>query len=264
MLKRRYAARKPHVGDIMRPFVFPVLCVCAILSVPVSASAQKSRSCGPSAIRAAAARQVAPNLVGCRYDEVAVPLVRYFSIFPALTKTPGSEATSTILEQTPAAGEPLAAGGQLALNVSVGPSRKPEEAVGAVAPVEAPAEAEMPAVAEAAQPQQTSPDLASAANASEVPVEVMTFVAASESPATPALLPRIRLPSLTYLLRPDLLWAGLGIVVFGIGLILAFRGRRSRSEYGYERVPKVTARLEYSPSRLNTHGPLIVGREGGQ
>lgn len=249
----------------MRPFVFPVLCVCLILSVPVSASAQKSRSCGASTIRAAAAKQVAPNLVGCRYDEVAVPLVRYFSIFPSLTKTPGSEATSTILEQTPAAGEPLAAGGQLALNVSVGPSLKPEplkpeEAAGAVAPVES----ETPAVAEAPPPQQAQPDVTPAAQASEAPVEISEFVAASKTPAAPAALPPIRLPSLAYLLRPDLLWVWLGILVFGIGIVMTFRGRRSRSEYSYERVPKVTARLEFSPSRLNAHGSLIVGREGGQ
>ena len=250
-----------HVGDIMRPFVFPVLCVCVILSVPVSASAQTSRSCAPSAIRAAAAKQVAPNLVGCRYDEVAVPLVRYFSIFPSLTKTPGSEATSTILEQTPAAGEPLAAGGQLALNVAVGPSLKPEEAASvATASVEAPPVA----VAEAAQAQQTSPDQASATNASEAPIEITESVAASKAPAAPAVFPRIQLPSLAYLRRPGLLWALLGIVVFGLGITLAFRGRRGRSEYGYERVPKVTARLEYGPGRLNANGPLIVGREGGQ
>jgi hypothetical protein len=250
-----------HVGDIMRPLVFPVLCVCVILSVPVSASAQTSRSCAPSAIRAAAAKQVAPNLVGCRYDEVAVPLVRYFSIFPALTKTPGSEATSTILEQTPAAGEPLAAGGQLALNVAVGPSLKPVEAAGAAA---ASAEAPPVAVAEAAQAQQASPDQASAANASEAPIEIAEFVAASKAPPAPAVLPRIQLPSLAYLRRPGLLWAVLGIVVFGIGIVMTFRGRRSRTEYGYERVPKVTARLEYGPGRLSANGPLIVGREGGQ
>ncbi len=244
----------------MRPFVFPVLCVCIILSIPVSASAQKSRSCGPSVIRAAAAKQVAPNLVGCRYDEVAVPLVRYFSIFPSLTKTPGSAATSTILEQTPAAGEALAAGGQLALSVSVGPSLKPEEAAGAVAPVEP----ESTAVAEGAPPQRASPELTSAANTSEAPIEVTEFVVASKAPATPASLPHMQLPSFTYLLRPDLLWVWLGIVVFGIGIVMTFRGRRGQPEYGYERVPKVTARLEYSPSRLNAHGPLIVGREGGQ
>ncbi len=231
-----------------------------MLSVPVSASAQTSRSCAPSVIRAAAAKQVAPNLVGCRYDEVAVPLVRYFSIFPALTKTPGSEATSTILEQTPAAGEPLAAGGQLALNVAVGPSVKPEAPAGAVAPVET----ETPVVAETTQPQQASPDVASASSVSEAPIEITEFVAASETPAASALLPRIQLPSLAYLRRPGLLWALLSIVVFGIGLILTLRGRRSRPEYGYERVPKVTARLEYGPGRLNANGPLIVGKEGGQ
>ena len=244
----------------MRPFVFPLLCVSVILSVPVCASAQTSRSCAPSIIRAAAAKQVAPNLVGCRYDEVAVPLVRYFSIFPALTKTPGGKANSTILEQTPAAGQPLAAGGQLALNVSVGPSVKPEAAAGAVAPVET----ETPVVAETAQPQQASPDVASAFRASETPIEITEFVAASEAPAPPAVLPRIQLPSLAYLRRPGLLWALLGIVVFGIGIILTFRGKKTRSEYGYERVPKVTARLEYGPGRLSANGPLIVGREGGQ
>jgi hypothetical protein len=257
MLKQRYAARKPHVGDIMRPFAFPVLCVCVILNVPVCASAQTSRSCAPSAIRAAAAKQVAPNLVGCRYDEVAVPLVRYFSIFPALTKTPGGKANSTILEQTPAAGEALAAGGQLALNVSVGPSLKPEEATG-VAPMETPPVA----VAEAVQPQQA--DVASASSVSEAPIEITEFVAAAEPPAAPAVMPRIQLPSLAYLLRPGLLWALLGIVVFGIGIIMTFRGKKTRPEYGYERVPKVMARLEYGPGRLSANGPLIVGREGGQ
>jgi hypothetical protein len=173
---------------------------------------------------------------------------------------PGGKATSTILEQTPAAGEPLAAGGQLALNVSVGPSVKPEAAAGAVAPVET----ETPVVAEIAQPQQASPDVASASRASEAPIEITEFVAAAEPPAAPAVLPRIQLPSLAYLLRPGLLWALLGIVVFGIGIVMTFRGRRKRPEKGYDRVPKVTARLEYGPGRLSAHGPLVVSRESGQ
>ncbi len=244
----------------MRAEVFPVLCVCAVLIVPVPVQAQKSGACGDAAIRAAAARQMAPRLIGCRYDEVAVPLVRYFSIFPVLTKTPGSAATSTILEQTPAVGEPLAAGGQLALSVSVGPSPAPKETAGAAAPVEA----EAPLVADTVQPAQTPPDQAIATSASEAPVEVTGQTMAAEPPVVPVSLPRLKLPSLTYLLRPDLLWAGLGILVFGIGLSLAFRGRRSRSAYGFERVPKVTARFEFSPGRLSANGPLIVGKEGDQ
>ncbi len=245
----------------MRPFVFQLTGICAALAICTSqagATQMKARSCGPSAIRAAALKQVAPRLVGCRYDEVAVPLVRYFSIFPALTKTPGSEATNTILEQTPAAGESLAPGGQLALNVSVGRSLKPEVTAGTVAP------AEIATLAEAAQPRQVSPNPVSAANASDAPIEVMAFVTASEAPAIPAPSPSMKLSSLTYLLRPGLLWVWLGIVVVGIGIALAFRGKRGRSGYGYERVPKVTARLEYSPSRLSANGPLVVGRERGQ
>jgi hypothetical protein len=249
----------------MRAVVFPVLCVCAILVVPVSAAAQKSRTCAPSAIRAAAAKQVAPNLVGCRYDEVAVPLVRYFSIFPVLTKTPGSAATSTILEQTPAAGEPLAAGGQLALNVSVGPSQKPEAPKPgtpkpeetAAAPVETP-------VAEAVPPQQSAPDPVPVLAVSDAPAEILTV--APEAPArSPGVSwPSVKWPALAYLFRPALLGVWLGLLVFGIGIVMTFRGRRKRPEKGYDRVPKVTARLEYGPGRLSAHGPLVVSRESGQ
>ncbi len=243
----------------MRPFVFQLIGSCAALVMCASqseATQVKARACGPSAIRAAAARHVAPRLVGCRYDEVAVPLVRYFSIFPALTKTPGSQATSTILAQSPAAGEPLAAGGQLALSVSVGRSPRPEEAIGATIPGEAPPTG----VAGAIETQPTSPDLASVSSTSGAPIEIMEFTVASEAPAALVPSPSVRLPPLAYLFRPGLLWAWLGIAVAGTVFALVFRGRRRRSEFGYDRVPKVTARLEYMPSRLNAYGPLIVGR----
>jgi hypothetical protein len=250
--------------------VWPVLCVCAILIVPVSAAAQKSGACGDAAIRAAAAKQVAPRLVGCRYDEVAVPLVRYFSIFPTLTKTPGDRATSTILEQQPAAGEPLAAGGQLALNVSVGRSPAPE--------LSAAASAENPAVSRPARPQETPPAGTKPADPPDTPVKLTEFVAASEAASenTPEIAPESAAASMSqsisawagkglsvvHMIRPGLLWVWIGIIAVVIAVALVFRGRRKRSEYEYERVPKVTARLEYGPGRLNANGPLIVGFGG--
>lgn len=237
----------------MRAIVFPVLCVCIVLlvPVPVSVSAQKSRSCTPAAIRAAAAKQVAPYLVGCRYDEVAVPLVRYFSIFPVLTKTPGATAASTILEQSPVAGAPLEAGGQLALSVSagsvsVGPSSGPETA-------NLPAETVSREVAVPAV-------MADAATVSEAPADLMVLTAASEA-ASPA---PVKTPAGVNLFRPALFWIWGAILGVGTAVALIFRGRHRRSEYGYDRVPKVAARLEYGPGRLSTHGPLIVSRETGQ
>lgn len=247
----------------MKSVVFPVLCVCACLIVPVSASAQKSRTCAPPAIRAAAAKQVAPNLVGCRYDEVAVPLMRYFSIFPVLTKTPGREATSTILEQVPAAGAPLTAGGQLALNVSVGPALKPatpkpEET--ATAPVAAPLpQPPAPAVA-------VPVVLAPVVSVSDAPAEMTAPAAVPEAPArfSGLSLPSVKWPALAYLFQPALLGGWLGLLVLGIGILMTFRGRRRRSENGYDRVPKVTARLEYGPGRLSARGPLVLSRESGR
>jgi len=250
----------------MKSVVFPVLCVCACLIVPASASAQKSRTCAPSAIRAAAAKQVAPNLVGCRYDEVAVPLMRYFSIFPVLTKTPGREATSTILEQAPAAGAPLTAGGQLALSVSVGPALKPatpkpEEA----APV--PAEAAAPAAEASPLPQPPAPVVsAPVVSVSDAPAEMTAPAAVPEAPArfSGLSLPSVKWPALAYLFQPALLGVWLGLLVLGIGILMTFRGRRRRSENGYDRVPKVTARLEYGPGRLSARGPLVLSRESGR
>jgi len=230
----------------MKSVVFPVLCVCAVLIVPVSASAQTSRTCAPSAIRAAAAKQVTPNLVGCRYDEVAVPLVRYFSIFPVLTKTPGREATSTILAQTPAEGTPLAMGGQLALSVSVGPSLAPQATN---LPAETtPGEASTPAV------------VAETASVSQAPVDLMTLTAVSEAASAVS----IQKTTVVNLFRPALFWIWGAILAVVIAVALIFRGKHRRSEYGYDRVPKVAARLEYGPGRLSTHGPLIVSRETGQ
>jgi hypothetical protein len=240
----------------MRAIVFPVLCVCIVLLVPVSVSAQKSRSCTPAAIRAAAAKQVAPYLVGCRYDEVAVPLVRYFSIFPVLTKTPGATATSTILEQSPVAGAPLEAGGQLALSVSAGSVSAGSVSVG---PSSVPETANLPAETvsgEAAVPAV----MADAATVSEAPADLMVLTAASED-ASPA---PVKTPAGVNLFRPALFWIWGAILGVGTAVALIFRGRHRRSEYGYDRVPKVAARLEYGPGRLSTHGPLIVSRETGQ
>ncbi|HTN41880.1 MAG TPA: hypothetical protein VLZ84_12055 [Asticcacaulis sp.] len=224
----------------MKAVVFLVFCICAVLLPPASLAAQTVRSCGPSAIRAAAAKQVAPNLVGCRYDDVAVPLVRYFSIFPVLTKTPDGKANSAILQQSPAAGQPLAAGGQLALTVSVGLSPQPEA-------TKAPAEA--------------VPDVTTVADAdisadAAAPVELMTFAPASDAvPAKPE-----KMPPAVNLFRPALLWIWGGILAVAIAIALVFRGKRKRSEYGYDRVPKVVATLDCDPGKLNAHGPLVVSR----
>jgi len=224
----------------MKAVVFLVICVCNVLFVPAAFAAQKTRSCGPSAIRAAAAKQVAPNLVGCRYDDVAVPLVRYFSIFPVLTKTPGSKANNAILQQSPAAGQPLAAGGQLALTVSVGLSPQPEAA-------------NSPAV--------VVPDVTTVADAdisadAAAPVELMTFAPASDA----APVPTEKVLPVVNLFRPALLWIWGGILAVAIAVALVFRGKRRRLEYGYDRVPKVVARLDCDPGKLNAHGPLVVSR----
>lgn len=247
MLEPRYAENAAHMGAGMRAVIFPVLCVFAVLIAPVSASAQKSRTCAPSAIRAAAAKQVAPNLVGCRYNEVAVPLVRYFSIFPVLTRTSGDSAASVILEQKPAAGEPLTAGGQLALSISAA-QPKPQETTVVEAPVAAP-------------PAEPAP---LAVSVSAAPVERVELPAISQVSAKKG--PPLRLPSLNVGGRPSLSWVWLGVTLAGFAaVVLVFRGRRRRSpEQGFDRVAKVTARLEYGPGRLNAHGPLVVGREGGQ
>ncbi|MCR6658424.1 MAG: hypothetical protein NVV72_03425 [Asticcacaulis sp.] len=277
----------------MKPAAVPVLSACAflIMSVPALA-AQGTRSCGAGAIRAAAAKQVAPRLVGCRYDDVAVPLAQYFAIYPSLTKTPGDDASSTILQQTPAAGEPLTAGGQLALQVSVGPARSPQTAETPVVPpstdtpsTEAPM-TETPVIetpvaeaqADLPPPVQKAPveDAVPAASA-EAPMAVSK--SATEAPhntppkfvwpklSLPKLdvpkfrLPEITLPKLTfpaYLLRPGLAWAWLGTALVGVLLFFAWRGRRPRSDITYDRVPQVSARLVFGPSRLSASGPLVM------
>jgi hypothetical protein len=253
----------------MRPFVFQVISICAALllcALQAEAAQVKTRSCGASAIRAAAAQQVAPRLVGCRYDDVAVPLAQYFSIFPALTKTPGDEATSTIVEQTPAAGQPLLAGGQLALQVSVGESHPPlpEKAPG-FTPVEA-APASTPP--EGSKPVETKPVKPKPADSGPVQADTPTLtVAAPAAPvqareaASQQALPKLNLPNITlpaYLMRPGLLWAWLVIGVVGVWVSLKWRRRRPSPDVTYERVPQVSARFEFGPSRVTASGPLIV------
>jgi len=174
--------------------------------------------------------------------------MRYFSIFPVLTRTSGDAAADVIIEQRPAAGVPLAVGGQLALSVSAS-GEKPQPS--AMTAVEAPPET-IKAEAEPAS-----------ASTAAAPDEIMAFVTVSQAPAEKA--PPLRLPSLESLLRPGLLWVWLSIAVAGLAiLILIFRGKHRLPEQGFDRVAKVTARLEYGPGRLNAHGPLIVGRESGQ
>ncbi|CAM3334195.1 hypothetical protein [Asticcacaulis taihuensis] len=280
----------------MKSAAVPVLSACAFLIVSFPAlAAQGTRSCGAGAIRAAAAKQVAPRLVGCRYDDVAVPLAQYFAIYPSLTKTPGDDASSTILQQTPAAGEPLAAGGQLALQVSVGPARSPQAAETPAAPpstdtpsTEAPmtetpvietpvadAQADLPPPVQKAPVKDAAPAVSAEAPTSEPK--------AAEAPrntrpkfAWPKLsmpkldvpkfhLPEITLPKLTfpgYLLRPDLAWAWIGTALVGVLLFFVWRGRRPRSEITYDRVPQVSARFVFGPSRLSASGPLVMESGG--
>ncbi|MGN6207942.1 hypothetical protein [Asticcacaulis sp.] len=276
----------------MKPAAVPVLSACAFLILAIPAlAAQGTRSCGAGAIRAAAAKQVAPRLVGCRYDDVAVPLAQYFAIFPALTKTPGDDASSTILQQTPAAGEPLTAGGQLALQVSVGPARGPQTAETSAissstdspsteAPMTETPVIETPvadAQADLPPPVQKAPveDAVPAASAEAPMAEPKAAEAPHNVPpkfAWPKLslpkfdLPKFHLPEITvprltfpaYLLRPGLAWAWIGTALVGVLLFFVWRGRRPRSEITYDRVPQVSARFVFGPSRLSASGPLVM------
>ena len=277
----------------MKSAAVPVLSACAFLIVSFPAlAAQGMRSCGAGAIRAAAAKQVAPRLVGCRYDDVAVPLAQYFAIYPSLTKTPGDDVSSTILQQTPAAGDPLTAGGQLALQVSVGPARSPQAAETPAVPpstdtpsTEAPM-TETPVIETSMTDAQADRPLP----VQKAPVEEVAPVASAESqmaepkPAVEAPrdarpkfvwpklslpkfglpqfhLPDVTLPRLTfpaYLLRPGLAWAWIGTALVGVLLFFVWRGRRPRSEITYDRVPQVSARLVFGPSRLSASGPLVM------
>lgn len=281
----------------MKPAAVPVLSACAFLILVVPAlAAQGTRSCGAGAIRAAAAKQVAPRLVGCRYDDVAVPLAQYFAIYPSLTKTPGDDASSTILQQTPAAGEPLTAGGQLALQVSVGPARSPQAAeTPAVAPstdtpsTEAPmtetpvietpvaeAQASLPPPvqkapvedappAASAEPQMAEPESVAETPRNTRPKFAWPKLSLPKLDVPKFHLPDITLPKLTfpgYLLRPDLAWAWIGTVLVGVLLFFAWRGRRPRSDITYDRVPQVSARFVFGPSRLSASGPLVMESGG--
>ncbi|MGN6365442.1 hypothetical protein [Asticcacaulis taihuensis] len=280
----------------MKSAAVPVLSACAFLILVVPAlAAQGTRSCGAGAIRAAAAKQVAPRLVGCRYDDVAVPLAQYFAIYPSLTKTPGDDASSTILQQAPAAGEPLAVGGQLALQVSVGPARSPQAAETSAAPpstdtpsTEAPM-TETPVIetpvaeAQASLPppvQKTPVEDAAPAASAKAPTSEPKAAEAHRNTrskfAWPKLsmpkldvpkfhLPNITLPKLAfpaYLLRPGLAWAWIGTALVGVLLFFVWRGRRPRSEITYDRVPQVSARLVFGPSRLSASGPLVMESGG--
>lgn len=74
-------------------------------------------------------------------------------------------------------------------------------------------------------------------------------------------LPDVTLPRLTfpaYLLRPGLAWAWIGTALVGVLLFFVWRGRRPRSEITYDRVPQVSARLVFGPSRLSASGPLVM------
>ena len=276
----------------MKPAAVPVLSACAFLILVVPAlAAQGTRSCGAGAIRAAAAKQVAPRLVGCRYDDVAVPLAQYFAIYPSLTKTPGDDASSTILQQTPAAGELLAAGGQLALQVSVGPARSPQAAETPAAPpstdtpsTEAPM-TETPVIetpvadaqADLPPPVQKAPvkDAVPAASA-EAPTSEPKAAEAPRNTRPKFAWPKLSMPKFDwpkfdrpeitlpkaafpgYLLRPGLAWAWIGMGLVGAMLFLVWHGRRRRSDITFDRVPQVTARLVFGPSRLSASGPLVM------
>jgi hypothetical protein len=281
----------------MKPAAVPVLSACAFLILAVPAlAAQGTWSCGAGAIRAAAAKQVAPRLVGCRYDDVAVPLAQYFAIYPSLTKTPGDDASSTILQQTPAAGEPLTAGGQLALQVSVGPARSPQAAETPAVPpstdtpsTEAPmtetpvietpvaeAQASLPPPvqkapvedappAASAEPQMAEPESVAETPRNTRPKFAWPKLSLPKLDVPKFHLPEITLPKLTfpgYLLRPDLAWAWIGTVLVGVLLFFAWRGRRPRSDITYDRVPQVSARFVFGPSRLSASGPLVMESGG--
>ena len=89
-----------------------------------------------------------------------------------------------------------------------------------------------------------------------------------EAPHTPQpkfAWPKLSLPKLTfpgYLLRPDLAWAWIGTVLVGVLLFFAWRGRRPRSDITYDRVPQVSARFVFGPSRLSASGPLVMESGG--
>lgn len=273
----------------MKPAAVPVLSACAFLILAIPAlAAQGTRSCGAGAIRAAAAKQVAPRLVGCSYDDVAVPLAQYFAIYPSLTKTPGDDASSTILQQTPAAGEPLTAGGQLALQVSVGPARSPQPAETPAVPpstdtpsTEAPmtqtpvtdlpppvskTPVEDAAPAASAEPQVAGPKSAQPEAVAEAPHNAPPKFAWPKLSLPKFDLPKFHLPDITlprltfpaYLLRPGLAWAWIGTALVGVLLFVVWRGRRPRSEITYDRVPQVSARFVFGPSRLSASGPLVM------
>ena len=77
-------------------------------------------ACSPLSLREAAAKGVAPELKGCQLGEVAPILMEFYQISPATTEVADSSAKGIILDQTPAAGEPLTTANGLAVTISTG------------------------------------------------------------------------------------------------------------------------------------------------
>jgi hypothetical protein len=213
--------------------------------------------CSESLIRAAAAKKVAPALVGCPVAGTYKPLLQFFVIVPRVHKTDSAEPAGRILSQSPAAGAPLAKAGQLTFDVSTGvpASEKP------VASAEAPATS--------AAPSEPAPESTAALTSSEA--APVTSESSLPGAATPPPLTDGRVVfedhgggnTLQALVMNNLSSILIGFVV-AVGALALSRTGRKTSRKSSKALPRVTCEATFGPGRLVRRGPLVLGEKGGK
>jgi len=262
----------------MRGHGYQALAICTLLLLSQPAAAFQTRAdaanapasdCSAEAIQKAASAHVAPRLIDCRARDIAAPLLRYFRIVPTLRDSGGRSEAGIITAQTPAAGEPLRAGGSLALSVSTGlPDRLKESA-------SASTDTASQASSSVASSQPTKPEVtpevvsdgppltpearqdASSAAVSETPVVMAPEMPVSAEAVSVSAEPET--PFLTQTVREIPLWVLILAIGVAILAALSFGLRRPKRIASHGLVPNVTCRLKFGPGRLSVKGRLVSG-----
>ncbi len=268
-LSPAFAQTSPSQTQAAKTRVSPVTHSPATQTPAVNAAADQPKSridpCSAAWIQAAARAQVAPNLIGCTIQDVAVPLARV-GILPSPSEHDGPEPAGTIIAQKPVAGEPLKRGGTLSLQFSTGKvpqpaqetpapatSAEPETSPASAAPVEP-----EPVPESAAAP---SSETAQSATAESVQSDVETAWPTEPPPKQPSVWEAILSFLTTY---PLAILIGLGVAITAIVLSLSGgKGGRKTSRKSSRGLPQVTCEAEFGPGRLVVRGPLVLGEKGG-
>lgn len=219
----------------------------------------RSAPCSEAIIRSAAAKKVAPPLVGCPVAGTYQPLLQFFLIVPRVHKTDSTVPAGQILNQSPAAGAPLDKAGKLSFDVSTGtpPPEKPAASTEVPATSAAP---EKPPVSSAAPVEPMAPASPAAPSSEDASSESSAPGLATPPPLTDERIVFKESFLDDVLAFPMVLLVGLGVFAVAItGLIMNGRktGRKSSKA-----LPHVSCEATFGPGRVVRRGPLVLGEKG--